>query len=126
MSENTNVVGPDFLTLQVRDLERSKRFYTELVGFTTVPSKVPNAAVLGAEPIKIALRQATDDLDAVDELAWGVVVWIKAQDPDKLAARMQEAGGPMVKPLCDGSCGREFIFQDPDGYRVTIYEGQPE
>ncbi|GAB3210875.1 VOC family protein [Marinactinospora thermotolerans] len=125
MSENTNVVGPDFLTLQVRDLERSTRFYTELVGFVTVPSKVPNAAVLGAEPIRIALRQATDDLDSVERLGWGIVVWIKAEDPDKLAERLRAEGVRIVKPLCDGSCGREFIFEDPDGYRITIYEGQP-
>ncbi|TQN28301.1 glyoxalase/bleomycin resistance protein/dioxygenase superfamily protein [Haloactinospora alba] len=125
MSENVNVVGPDFLTLQVRDLERSRRFYTDIVGFHTVPTKVPNAAVLGSEPIKVALRQATDDLDAVSKVAWGVVIWIKAEDPDKVAAKLAEHDVPIVKPLCDGSCGREFIFEDPDGYRITIYEGQP-
>lgn len=126
MTENVNVVGPDFLTLQVRDLERSRRFYTELVGFHTVPTKVPNAAVLGSTPIKVALRQATDDLDEVAKLAWGVVIWIKAEDPDKVAATLADNGVNIVKPLCDGACGREFIFEDPDGYRITIYEGQPD
>ncbi|GAA2777976.1 VOC family protein [Saccharopolyspora taberi] len=124
---STNVVGPDFLTLQVSDLERSRRFYTETVGFTQVESKIPNAAVLGAKPIKIALRQATDDLSIVSQLGHGVVIWIKAEDPDKLVAEIAAAGVEITKPICDGSCGREFIFRDPfDGYQITIYEGQPE
>ncbi|WP_223839953.1 MULTISPECIES: VOC family protein [Saccharopolyspora] len=122
---STNVVGPDFLTLQVRDLERARRFYTEVVGFSTVESKVPNAAVLGAEPIRIALRQATIDLDEVAKVGHGVVVWIKAENPDKLHAQLTSADVPISKPICDGSCGREFIFEDPDGYLITIYEGQP-
>ncbi|MEV0085184.1 VOC family protein [Saccharopolyspora sp. NPDC050642] len=122
---STNVVGPDFLTLQVRDLERARRFYTEVVGFSTVESKVPNAAVLAAAPIRIALRQATIDLDEVAKVGHGVVVWIKAENPDKLHEQLTAAGVPISKPICDGSCGREFIFEDPDGYLITVYEGQP-
>ncbi|NEE17750.1 VOC family protein, partial [Streptomyces sp. SID7499] len=42
----TNAIGPNFLTLQVRDVERARRFYTEVVGFKETESKVPTAAVL--------------------------------------------------------------------------------
>ncbi|MGO1051411.1 VOC family protein [Crossiella sp. CA198] len=119
----SNAVGPNFLTLQVRDLERSKRFYTELVGFTPTESKVPTAVVLDTAPIKLALRQSAIDLDSVSELGWGVVLWIKAEDPDKLAKELAAEGVTITKPPCDGFCGREFQFKDPDGYELTIYEG---
>ncbi len=119
-----NAVGPNFLTLQVHDLERSRRFYTELLGLP--PSTAPgpaNAAVFETRPIKLAVRQATIDLDAVSEVGWGVVVWIKAEDPDLLAKQLADAGVEISRPPCDGACGREFAFVDPDGYELTIYEG---
>lgn len=119
-----NAIGPDFLTLQVRDLDRARRFYTEVVGLTPTVSKVPTAAVFATAPIKLALRQATIDLDQVSSLGWGVVIWIKAEDPDGLAKHLEEHV-TITKPPCDGFCGREFQFRDPDGYELTVYEGQP-
>ncbi|WP_158845602.1 VOC family protein [Saccharothrix deserti] len=120
----TNAIGPNFLTLQVRDVERSLRFYTELMGFEpTESSKNPNAAVLDTKPIKLALRKSVIDLDAVSQLGHGVVIWIHAEDPDKLAAHLAEHDVTITKPPCDGFCGREFQFKDPDGYELTIYTG---
>jgi catechol 2,3-dioxygenase-like lactoylglutathione lyase family enzyme len=120
-----NAIGPHFLTLQVRDLERARRFYTEVVGFPPAESKVPTAAVFATEPIRLALRQASIDLDAVapDKLGWGVVLWIKAKDPDQLAKELAAYDVTITKPPCDGFCGREFQFRDPDGYELTVYEG---
>ncbi|MBM7773203.1 putative enzyme related to lactoylglutathione lyase [Actinokineospora baliensis] len=118
-----NAIGPNFLTLQVRDLERAREFYTNTVGFTTTETAAPNAVVLDTQPIKIALRKAVIDLDSVPELGWGVVLWIKAEDPDKLAEVVASAGVTITKPPCDGFCGREFQFKDPDGYELTVYEG---
>ncbi|RKT55707.1 VOC family protein [Saccharothrix australiensis] len=119
-----NAIGPNFLTLQVRDVERSVRFYTELVGFPAAESsKNPDAVVLETRPIKVALRRAGIDLDAVPRLGWGVVLWIKAEDPDGLAAKLAAADVTITKPPCDGFCGREFQFRDPDGYELTVYEG---
>jgi predicted enzyme related to lactoylglutathione lyase len=120
-----NAIGPDFLTLQVRDLERARRFYTEVVGFAPTESKVPTAAVFATSPIRLALRQATVDLDAAGGLGWGVVIWIKAEDPDRLAKRLEEQHVTITKPPCDGFCGREFQFRDPEGYELTVYEGSP-
>ncbi|MGN9908990.1 VOC family protein [Phytohabitans sp. LJ34] len=120
----TNAVGPNFLTLQVRDLERSRRFYADLLGFKQEPvSKNPNAIVFETTPIKLALRRTTIDLDSVSQLGWGVVIWVHAEDPDRLAKDLAEQDITITKPPCDGYCGREFQFRDPDGYELTIYEG---
>ena len=39
------VTGPDFIALQVRDLETSARFYTERLGLTRAPVAPPGAVV---------------------------------------------------------------------------------
>ena len=38
----THIKGPDFITLLVRDLESSRRFYTEILGFKPSSENRPN------------------------------------------------------------------------------------
>lgn len=117
-----NAVGVNFMTLQVRDLEGSRRFYTDLVGLTPKDESPPNTAVFATEPIPMALREASIDLDAVETLGWGVVIWLKAVDPDALWERLSSAGVTIVEEPCDAACGRTFVFEDPDGYRITVHD----
>jgi len=39
------VTGPDFLALQVRDLDRSAHFYETLLGLRRMPASPPGAVV---------------------------------------------------------------------------------
>ena len=57
------VIGPDFVALQVRDLEASTRFYTERLGLTPAPAGPPGAVVFTTEPIPFAIREPVVDLD---------------------------------------------------------------
>lgn len=82
------VTGPDFIALQVRDLERSARFYTQQLGLRRAPQSPPNAVVFATSPIPFAVREPTVDLDAVDQLGWGVALWLKADDADALHATL--------------------------------------
>lgn len=50
--------GPDFITLLVRDLETSQRFYTEGVGLKTSPEARPNAVTFATLPIDFAIRKS--------------------------------------------------------------------
>ena len=45
------VTGPDFVALQVRDLEGSARFYTERLGLRRAPASPPGAVVFATEPV---------------------------------------------------------------------------
>lgn len=117
-----NALGVNFVTIQVRDLERSRRFYAEQVGLPQKEDAPPNAAVFATEPIPMALRQASIDLDAVTSLGWGIVLWLKANDPDALSARLSSAGVKIIEQPCDSACGRTFVFEDPDGYRITVHD----
>jgi catechol 2,3-dioxygenase-like lactoylglutathione lyase family enzyme len=115
------VAGPDFVALQVRDLEASARFYTERLGLRRVPGSPPGAVVFATEPIPFAVREPVVDLDAADRLGWGVALWLKADDIDRLHADLAGSGVPIVTAPFDGPFGRTFAFADPDGYIVTLH-----
>ena len=53
-----------FVALQVRDLDRSARFYTERLGLQRAPSSPPGAVVFTTAPIPFAVREPLVDLDA--------------------------------------------------------------
>ena len=115
------VTGPDFVALQVRDLEASTRFYTERLGLTPAPAGPPGAVVFTTEPIPFAIREPAVDLDATSRLGWGVALWLKADDVDKLHDDLATHGVPIVTAPFDGPFGRTFAFADPDGYVVTLH-----
>ena len=115
------VTGPDFVALQVRDLEVSARFYTERLGLTPAPAGPPGAVVFATEPIPFAIREPTVDLDAAGRLGWGVALWLKAADVDQLHDDLAGHGVPIVTAPFDGPFGRTFAFADPDGYVVTLH-----
>ncbi len=117
------VLGPDFVALQVRDLEASARFYEEKMGLKREPQSPSGAVVFNAEPIPFAVREPLVDLGAVERLGWGVALWLGCDDAQTLHDSLVEAGVPIEQEPSDGPFGRTFAFVDPDGYRVTVHDG---
>jgi predicted enzyme related to lactoylglutathione lyase len=116
------VTGPDFVSLQVRDLEESARFYTERLGLRRVPNSQPGAVVFATEPVPFAVREPMADLDAVSRLGWGVALWLKADgDIDALHDDLVKHGSTIMTAPFDGPFGRTFAFADPDGYVITVH-----
>lgn len=115
------VLGPDFVALQVRDLEVSARFYEERMGLERAPQSPSNAVVFRTEPVPFAVREPVVDLDAVDKLGWGVALWFKCGDVQELHDSLEEAGVSIAQEPFDGPFGRTFAFVDPDGYTVTVH-----
>src|ERR1700683_2764226 len=95
-------IGPSFIALQVSDLENSARFYTEELGLDRVAQSPPGAVVFSTTPIPFALRVPTVDLSKVEHLGWGVALWLKADDPSALHAKLAEAGVALVTPPSAG------------------------
>jgi catechol 2,3-dioxygenase-like lactoylglutathione lyase family enzyme len=116
------LLGPDFVALQVADLDASKRFYVDLLGLTPADNSPPDAVVFATAPIPFAIRKPLVDLDATDRLGWGVSLWVGCDDADGLYARLAGAGVSGFTPPADGPFGRMFMFRDPDGYTVTAHQ----
>jgi len=119
-----HLIGPDFVAVQVRDLEASRQFYTERLGLEIAPQSSPNAVVFRTEPIPFAVREPTVNLDDSQRLGWGVALWFVADDADALHGALVAQGVPIAQPLQPGPFGRMFSFIDPDGYTITVHGRQ--
>jgi predicted enzyme related to lactoylglutathione lyase len=118
-----NVMGPDFITLQVRDLEVSRRFYSEVIGLKNSPENRPNAVAFATQPIGFAIRKTQIDLDAVSQLGHGILVWFRTDDAAALCKHLKERGVSIPMDLSEGPFGKTFTFRDPDGYLITVHDG---
>ncbi|GAA3276571.1 VOC family protein [Dactylosporangium vinaceum] len=118
------VTGPDFIALQVRDLDRAAAFYEERLGLRRAPVSPPHAVVFATAPVAFAVREPAPgvELDSVERPGLGVALWLHADDAQTLHDELAAAGVPIVAPPVDGPFGRTFTFADPDGYAVTIHD----
>jgi catechol 2,3-dioxygenase-like lactoylglutathione lyase family enzyme len=91
------VTGPDFISLQVRDLERSAAFYQRYLGLKRSEQGPPHAVVFGTKPIAFAVRDvaAGTDLDAIAQPASGL------RRGSALSGLLTAAGRP---PGCGRGC----------------------
>jgi predicted enzyme related to lactoylglutathione lyase len=118
------VTGPDFISLQARDLERSAAFYEQYLGLVRSPAGPPHAVVFETKPIAFALRDLVPgvDLDAVAQPGIGAALWLHADDVQAIHDALVSAGTTIVSAPIDGPFGRTFTFADPDGYQITLHD----
>ena len=117
------LLGPDFISLQVRNLSASRAFYTELLGLKIDERfNTPDFALFDTSTIPFALSEAKMNLDEAPRPGWGVALWIDCDHVNELHAKMEAAGASIIQPPYDGPFGRTFVFADPDGYRITVNE----
>jgi predicted enzyme related to lactoylglutathione lyase len=117
-------IGPDFISIQVRDLDASQAFYERYLGLVRSPAGPPHAVVFDTEPIAFALREvvAGVDLAAVPQPGIGVALWLRATDVQAIHDALAADGRTIVAAPIDGPFGRTFTFADPDGYHVTLHD----
>lgn len=118
------ITGPDFIALQVSDLERSARFYSEVLGLAKAPQSPPDAVVFLTSPISFAVRKPLKPLEKVP-LGHGFVLWLQCDDLDEFQSRLNQANASIVDGPAQGPFGKTLRFKDPDGYIVTLHEKAP-
>ena len=121
----TTVSGPDFIALQVRDVEAAARFYEEHLGLHRAPASPPGAVVFATEPIAFAVREPLPgvDLDTVEQPGIGVALWFRTTDAQALHDRLAAAGVRIIAAPVDSPFGRTFTFAGPEGYAITTHSG---
>ena len=118
-----SVTGPDFISLQVSDLEASATFYKNYLGLTQSPAGPPHAVVFESETITFALRDLIPGnvLGPDSKPGLGIALWLLAPNAQEIHDKLFEAGVTITAEPIDGPFGRTFSFADPDGYSVTLH-----
>ncbi|HEX4057942.1 MAG TPA: VOC family protein [Galbitalea sp.] len=116
------VTGPDFIALQVRDLEKAAAFYEEVVGLRRAPFSPPHAVVFDTQPT-FAVRDPAPGVELDSGPAGlGVALWLHDPEAAALHATVAAAGAVVVQEPFEGPFGTTFVFQDLDGYLVTVHD----
>ena len=115
--------GPDFISLQVRDLESSAAFYEQYLGLVRNPAGPPHAVVFNTKPVAFAVRDPLPgvDLNAIKQPGEGIAMWLHAPDAQQIHDVLADDGVTIVTEPSDGPFGRTFTFADPDGYQITLH-----
>ncbi len=114
-------------SLTVDDLERSIRFYTDVLGFFVAERWTEGAVLRGvmlkAGACQLALTQDDWSKGRHRQKGQGLRLWCKtAQDIDALARRIVAEGGRPTDGPTDQSWGaRSLTVMDPDGFGLTFY-----
>jgi predicted enzyme related to lactoylglutathione lyase len=118
------ISGPDFLALQVDDLESAAAFYEQKLGLERAPGSPPGAVVFATRPIPFAVREPLPGTDlAGGDSGLGVAIWLRADDAQAIHDALAAADVAIVGEPADGPFGRTFSFRDPDGYVITVHDG---
>jgi len=118
------VTGPDFVSLQVRDLEASAAFYEQYLGLVRANAGPPEAVVFDTKSVAFALRDVVPgaDLDATPQPGIGAAIWLHATGVQDIHDALVADGKTIVSAPIDGPFGRTFTFADPDGYQITLHD----
>ncbi|WP_181274191.1 VOC family protein [Brevibacterium oceani] len=119
-----SVSGPDFIALQVRDVEAAARFYESKLGLTRAPAAPPGAVVFTTSPIPFAVREPLPgvDLESGQRPGNGVALWLKCDDAQALHDFLAEAGVEILRAPAPSPFGLTFTLVDLDGYAVTMHD----
>ncbi|WP_340025922.1 VOC family protein [Paenibacillus sp. FSL K6-1096] len=118
-----SVIGPDFISLQVSDLEGSAEFYQHYLGLVRSQAGPPHAVVFDTKPIAFALRDLLPgvELSKGTQPGLGVALWLYAPDTQDIHDKLAAAGVTITSAPIVGPFGRTFTFADPDGYLITLH-----
>ncbi len=118
------VTGPDFVSIQARDVDASQAFYEQYLGLVRSQEGPPHAVVFETTPIAFALRSLVPgtDLGSVAQPGIGAAIWFHATDVQAIHDALVTDGHVIVTAPIDGPFGRTFTFADLDGYQITLHD----
>lgn len=111
------VSGIDHVVLHVTDLDRSKRFYMDVLGFEVAHEGGRNSFLKSGGGQVIALFERTDrDIHAGDEMNH-MALRLAAGEYEEVKAVLESEGIKVTGRPGDDHC---IYFSDPDGHRLQV------
>ena len=105
------------------DVDDAKRFYAELLGWTTEDHSMAECAgsytILRTDGRPVGgIMKMPPQVPAGTPPHWGTYVTV--DDVDAVAAKVQELGGKILVPPSDSPDARFCVFQDPQGAVLSL------
>ncbi len=108
----------DYVEISVTDLARAREFYGQAFGWRFND--------YGPEYAGIQTADGGSEVGGLgvgrDTGPGGVVALLRSDDLDASVATVEAAGGSIVEAPYDYPGGRRFIFGDPDGNVLGVYQ----
>lgn len=114
----------EFASLQVRDLEVSKAFYTNKLGFELSEMTNPHACVFkyNKGEASFAIRTPIGNIEG-KELGIGVSLWLAIDGTiEELKHTLTEKEVTVLGTVNNTPFGKTLMIKDPDGYIITFLE----
>lgn len=118
----------NFVVVYVRDLDKAKAFYTDVLGMTVLedhssPSFITLSPSNGTQGAMLGLQ---DKMAAVlpprhEESPGGVELSFEVDDVDATWQRWKEKGVELLTEPTDLPFGRYFMARDPEGFYLSAY-----
>jgi lactoylglutathione lyase len=116
----------DFLSLQVRNINLSKKYYTEVFGFSVakVQPQPEHAVVFENEAgASFAIRLPLGNLGTLEKLGTGAMPWFAVKDVQSIFDKIKKQNGRLMQDRPqEGPFGKFFSTIDPDGYVLTFHQ----
>lgn len=104
----------DNIEFNVTDIARSKAFYGQVFGWTFTD--------YGPTYCEFSDGRLTGGLTTGEPpRPGGPLVILYADDLAATQARLEGAGGKVIRPTFSFPGGRRFHFKDPDGYELAVW-----
>ena len=104
----------DWWIFNVADMARTKAFYRTAFGWTFTD--------YGPDYCEFTDGHMKGGFDATGPVTpGGPLVVLYGSDLAEIQARIEAAGGTIVKPLFEFPGGHRFHFTDPDGYELAVW-----
>ena len=111
-----SVTGIDHVVLHVNDLQRSKRFYVDVLGFELAHEGGSNSFLrCGTQQVALFERKGTD-IHAGEEMNH-MALRLAEGDYDSVKAILEAEGITVSGRPGDDRC---IYFNDPDGHRLQL------
>jgi catechol 2,3-dioxygenase-like lactoylglutathione lyase family enzyme len=117
-----NTHGLTHISLNVRDLDRTLRFYTQVFGVREYFRNATSVQVQGPGPHDIiAFEQSPDNAGVLGGITHFGFRLLVPTDIDQAIAEVQHAGGTVLR-RGEFAPGYPFVYvADPDGYEIEIW-----